>query len=195
LEIRTLDELKLLAERLNAQLSVYQPSNGITIQMPPTKRQKGRGDYLSLGEAHTLEENVQTAYEWIINWEEVWNLRLTVTNQQVKDYIRKRMDEDKQALRAMNLIYNYQTPSEKQSERTEIRNNVGFSGVDAELMTSFQKQLDTRGFLTKKQMQIVRRVMKKYWRQIREASDEKKLLTMVKRAQPESIQTRMNLDA
>lgn len=196
MEIKDLEQFEALADRLNARFELDPEYNSIKVYMPPTKRQKnGQGDTLFLSEANTLEQNLQTAYNFMIEWEEIWSLRLSVTNVQIKEYLRKRLSEDKQALRAMELIYNYQTPTEQSHKRTELRNNIGFSGVDAELMTSFVNQYKTRGFLSKKQMEIVRRVMKKYWRQVKEASDEKKLLTMVKRAQPESIQLELPVNA
>jgi hypothetical protein len=44
------------------------------------------------------------------------------------------------ALRTLEIIFQYQTESEKQADVTVEDNGVGFSGVDAEILSSFAKQ-------------------------------------------------------
>ena len=68
--------------------------------------------------------------------------------------------------RAILAIYARQTADEQSSESTFYHNSVGFSGVDGEIMSSFAKQLKSRGFLTEKQMVIARKKMPRYWKQL-----------------------------
>lgn len=81
---------------------------------------------------------------------------------------------------AMLKVYDKQTEDEKVSETTKHLNRVGFSGVDAELLSSFSKQMHSRGFLTAKQMRYVFKKMPKYWEQIFNMSDKNKLVEAMK---------------
>jgi hypothetical protein len=69
---------------------------------------------------------------------------------------------DNAVIRAMLKIYQYQTHDEQVAERTEYNNSVGFSGVDAEIMTSFAKWYENKKYLSPKQMEIARKKMVKY---------------------------------
>ena len=59
-------------------------------------------------------------------------------------------------------IYAHQTTDEKSCESTHWANGVGFNGADAEILSSFSKQLLERGFLTPKQVALARKKMMKY---------------------------------
>ncbi|MFA5216927.1 hypothetical protein [Sulfuricurvum sp.] len=76
---------------------------------------------------------------------------------------------DNAVINALLTIYARQTQDEQQSERTIENNAIGFSGVDAEILSSFARQYNERGFLTFKQMVIARKNIKRYWRQVIEA--------------------------
>jgi hypothetical protein len=73
---------------------------------------------------------------------------------------------DAAVLKAMLRIFEYQTFYEQQAEHTQDYNGVGFSGVDGEILSSFTKQFQTRGFLSPKQMTIARKRMQKYANQL-----------------------------
>jgi hypothetical protein len=73
---------------------------------------------------------------------------------------------DKALIAALLRVYSWQTEDEKQSERTTETNSKGFNGIDAEILSSFAKQWETRGFLSPKQKAIARKKMPKYSRQI-----------------------------
>lgn len=73
---------------------------------------------------------------------------------------------DAWVLRGLAAIYKYQTEDEKTSEETKHSNGVGFSGADANIMSSFAKQIARRGSLSEKQLVIARRKMQKYARQL-----------------------------
>lgn len=72
----------------------------------------------------------------------------------------------KALIRALRVVYNNQTESEKNSHATTDDNGVGFTGVDAELLTSFADQARVRGTLSPKQMDLLKKKMPKYWKQI-----------------------------
>ena len=64
-------------------------------------------------------------------------------------------------------------------ETTRDRNNVGFTDIDGEILSSFAKQLLSRGYLSPKQMAIVYKKMPKYWSQIVRVSNTEKLHNQV----------------
>lgn len=74
--------------------------------------------------------------------------------------------KDEYTLFALTFIYDRQTEDEKQSEDTRWENTVGFSGVDAEILSSFAKQYIARGTLSEKQMALAKKKMSKYAKQI-----------------------------
>jgi len=68
--------------------------------------------------------------------------------------------------RGLKAIYKMQTEDEKLMQVTTEDNGVGFSGVDAELLSSFAEQLNARGSLSPKQMVYARKKMAKYAKQL-----------------------------
>jgi len=96
-----------------------------------------------------------------------------LTIAQVKHWIQDLLDRNDLAVcRALLVIFERQTADEQSYDMTRERNLVGFSGVDAEICSSFAKQYKSRGFLSPKQMVIARKKMKKYWKQLAEISKE-----------------------
>jgi hypothetical protein len=75
--------------------------------------------------------------------------------------------------RAIIKIYERQTADEQDLDQTIEHNGIGFNGIDAEIMSSFAKQLMTRGFLSPKQTVIAQKKMPKYWKQILQLINEK----------------------
>lgn len=80
----------------------------------------------------------------------------------IAEWKAKLATDSRWALRALVRIYQEQTPSEKDIELTMYHNNVGFSGVDADILTSFVKQYQRRGELSPKQMMILHQRIPKY---------------------------------
>jgi len=74
--------------------------------------------------------------------------------------------KDEAVYRALLKIYDRQTRDEQDAKQTEDWNSVGFTGVDAEIMSSFTESYKKWGKLTPKQMVIARKKMKKYWKQL-----------------------------
>lgn len=82
-------------------------------------------------------------------------------------YIKEQIITKDEAVKAALLrIYSYQTLDEQRSESTQESNGKGFNGIDAEILSSFAKQLETRKFLSPKQIAIARKKLIKYSSQI-----------------------------
>ena len=115
-----------------------------------------------------------------------------VTKRMVKEFVRKRLGEEKQAIRALLKIYSYQTADEQATDTTRVRNHIGFTGYDAELLSKFAKQyierkaagLPEHRWLSKRQKEIIVEIMPKYWKQIVESCNKEKLDSQVLAAQP-----------
>lgn len=104
-----------------------------------------------------------------------------ITKQKTKVFLKERLSTNVNwANKALVKIFEYQTADEQQTEYTQYVNSVGFSGVDAKILTGLSKFYLKNGFLTKKQQEIVLKKMPKYWKQILEISDKDKLLTLIK---------------
>jgi hypothetical protein len=86
--------------------------------------------------------------------------------------------------RALIAIYNGQTQQEKVSQTTVEDNGIGFSGVDAEILTSFAEQFLRRQFLSPKQRAILAKKMPKYAGQLWQIAVSKKGVTATVVAAP-----------
>ena len=53
---------------------------------------------------------------------------------------------------------------------------IGFSGCDAELLSSFATQIKARGWLTSNQLPFARRKIRKYWKQLWQLAEQKAAL-------------------
>lgn len=80
---------------------------------------------------------------------------------------------DKAAVKALLTIYSLQTEAEKAIEQTTEQNGVGFTGTDAEILTSFATFFQRTGFLTEKQMALLKKRITKYWKQLLKAAESK----------------------
>lgn len=96
------------------------------------------------------------------------------TQKSAKESLQALLDaNDRAVYRAILLIYDRQTEAEKSTMSTVVDNGVGFSGCDAELLSSFATQLQDRGWLTSNQMAFARRKIRKYWKQLWQLAEEK----------------------
>jgi len=99
-----------------------------------------------------------------------------MSKKDIIEHLRQRLaNNDRWALRALVRIYQNQTADERCREATIERNGIGFTGPDAEILTSFASQYQRRGRLTEKQMMILRRRIPAYARQIVSHSDTTRL--------------------
>ena len=73
---------------------------------------------------------------------------------------------DRQAIKGLITIYNYQTSEEQCEGYTKEYNGVGFSSIDSDLLSSFAEQYIKKGWLSAKQLSCVKRHMPKYARQL-----------------------------
>jgi len=80
------------------------------------------------------------------------------------------------ATRALVKIYTLQTEDEQASEITNENNGVGFTGCDANILSSFAKQVNAGRTLSPKQMVIVFKKMGKYAVQVSRFIPEAKLV-------------------
>jgi len=106
------------------------------------------------------------------------------TKKNIRSYVKYMLGHDSYwASKALVKIYENQTGDEQVSKTTRWMNGLGFSGTDAELLTSFAQQYLARGFLSQKQWQILFRRMPKYHKQIIAISNPEKLKGLVEKFQ------------
>lgn len=74
--------------------------------------------------------------------------------------------QDKAALHALMLIYSYQTPQEKMVGITTEDNGMGFNAFDSDILSSFADSYKKYKQLTPKQMECLKKKIKKYGRQV-----------------------------
>ena len=97
-------------------------------------------------------------------WEDFYGaetktLRITI----IRDIIGR---DAASALKALMRIYANQTADEQSSEETKYHNNIGFTGADAHILTSYAKQFERRGSLSPKQMGVLFKRIPKYAKQL-----------------------------
>lgn len=81
--------------------------------------------------------------------------------------------DEKAAIRALMVVYGNQTQAEQASDATVEHNGIGFTGTDAEILTSFAKFYQRAGFLTEKQLVLLKKRIVKYWKQLLKAAEAK----------------------
>ena len=74
--------------------------------------------------------------------------------------------DDKWAIRALQRVYANLTADEQSIGATVQHNGIGFTGSDAEFLTSLAQQFERRGSLSPKQIAALRKAMPKYARQL-----------------------------
>jgi hypothetical protein len=85
------------------------------------------------------------------------------TKEKVLELLEK---NDKAVWKAVHRIYQNQTEAEKAVGDTCVYNGVGFSGADANILSSFAQFYGKYGYLSQKQTAIARKKIKKYTRQL-----------------------------
>lgn len=103
-----------------------------------------------------------------------------ITVSLIKNFIQSNIFEnDSWLYRSLVVLYNHQTNDEQLHEDTYESNGIGFSGVDAKLLSSYAKQYIERKFLTPKQKLWCRNKIVKYWSQIWNISDQDKMIQLI----------------
>lgn len=88
-----------------------------------------------------------------------------------KDLLIKALKEqlatnEKRAIEGMLRIYSFQTSEEKCEGYTKEFNGLGFSSIDSDILSSFAEQYTTKGWLSPKQINVVKKHMPKYAKQL-----------------------------
>ena len=105
---------------------------------------------------------------------------MKTTQVQIRNFLKKQLATNQAwALRALVRVHEFQTADEQSAGVTRENNSVGFSGCDAEFLTSLTRQYLTRGSLSPKQMGFVFKRMPRYWGQIKGLVAADKLATLV----------------
>ena len=73
---------------------------------------------------------------------------------------------EKRAIEGLLRIYSFQTSEEKCEGYTKEFNGMGFSSIDSDILSSFAEQYTTKGWLSSKQMNVVKKHMPKYASQL-----------------------------
>jgi len=103
---------------------------------------------------------------------------MKLTNKLVDQYLKEKLSTNATWAQACMLrIFERQTVIEKAINATNVENDIGFSGADAEICSSFAKQLLQKRILSTKQMAIVFKKAKKYRKQLLSITDKDKLFT------------------
>lgn len=77
-------------------------------------------------------------------------------------------------IRTLEVLFQRQTNNEQRIGQTTEHNNRGFNGTDGVILSSFYKQVQKRKqngnpvLLTEKQIEICKKKLPKYWKQVLE---------------------------
>lgn len=93
---------------------------------------------------------------------------------------------DEALLRAIVLIYDNQTPEEKDKGESIENNCVGFNKIDAKEMGDIAKKIKANKALTKGELAKSRNKMQKYWKQL--------MIISKKRAETKKLQEQRELE-
>lgn len=77
------------------------------------------------------------------------------------------------AHRALVVLHDRQTRDEQETRTTETHNGVGFTGIDAEILSSFAEQVKRGHTLSPKQLAVAHRRLPKYAAQLWRIAQEK----------------------
>lgn len=203
----TLQELTAFAAKFNGTITVTQ--TGLTVLMPQTKSQAKENIPGDSKVIPLTAQAIPDAEKFIKDWESYWRFKSYIKKKDIERFIRHKIGtKPSWTIKTLLTIYAYQTDMEQRLEQTSVNNAVGFTGFDGHLMSSFAKQYIKRfsnkypegdmskifdeKLFTKKQFEILKRAMQKYWKQILEVSDERKLLKQIAAELP-AIQMRLAL--
>ena len=85
------------------------------------------------------------------------------TKEAIKNLLKS---NSKAVIKAITILYSYQTEEEKEIEATTLVNHKGFNKVDAEILTSFAEQIKAGRTLSQKQLALAFKLVPKYAGQI-----------------------------
>jgi len=92
-----------------------------------------------------------------------------------KEFIQEKIRTDiRWVIRTLEVLFNRQTSEEQTSLQTYNNNGRGFNGMDGNILSSFYLQVQKRKLqnhptlLSEKQIEICRKKLPKYWKQVLE---------------------------
>jgi len=85
-----------------------------------------------------------------------------------KDILESLLSREEFLYRCLGWLYARQTLDEQVSEQTRYRNDIGFTGADAPILTKFARLVEKGYKLSPKQQVYCRDLLLKYHRQIEE---------------------------
>jgi hypothetical protein len=107
-----------------------------------------------------------------------------------KESIQEKIRTDvRWTIRTIEILFDRQTTDEQRYGQTYVRNGRGFNGRDSEIFTSFYHQIQKRkrvvssggqlinfqSILSDKQLEICRKHLPKYWGQVLEEIENRKV--------------------
>ena len=108
---------------------------------------------------------------------------MKITIKMRKEFIREQLRTSRTwATKALLLMYECQTSTEKAVVKTLIKNGIGFSKADDEAMSVFTIRLKVYQTLTDNEWRVIHKTMKKYWKQILSISDIPQLHRMIEKS-------------
>lgn len=101
----------------------------------------------------------------------------TQIKKELVEKMRKQIvEKDNQAITALYRIYEYQTSDEQKQHSTHIYNGVGFTKADAKTLSSLIAFKNKTGFLTPKQIKLLKYRIGKYAGQLVNISIQRGLI-------------------
>jgi hypothetical protein len=105
---------------------------------------------------------------------------MTYSKKQLLQGLRYQLAHDtEKAKKALILIYNNQTQAEQSALQTVEFNGVGFTSLDAEILSSISAFYLNHKFVTPRQLAIVKRLVPKYAGQVLASSIERGLIVQI----------------
>lgn len=96
------------------------------------------------------------------------------TRKEAKAYIQELLERDAQAVeRGVLAVYRNQTQDEQRAGTVERRNGMGFTPADADFLGSLAQRVEAGHGLSPRQLEYARKLVKKYWNQLRAVAEER----------------------
>ena len=103
------------------------------------------------------------------------------------EHFKQLIQMDERAVFVLIALLGFQTADEQASHTTNHQNGKGFNAMDAGILTSFAEFYKTKGWLSPRQLVLLKTKLPKYWRQIQAVAE-----LPVSKPKPKPIQTVAN---
>ena len=89
------------------------------------------------------------------------------------NFLREKLANDiRWSIKGLLRVYENQTADEQNSGTTKHHNGIGFTGADADILSSFAEQIKKGRQLSEKQCKILFKKMPRYARQLEKAAND-----------------------